>query len=147
MNHTTNPRAARGFTLIELMIVVAIIAVLAAIALPAYQSYAIRARVAEALVLAAAPKGTVAENIANNGGVVGENSCRGIAVESPGTANLALISCDSATGELTFVTSPAARNIVLHFTPSTPSSGTIGTTWSCRAANPADAPYLPSECR
>ena len=55
----------KGFTLIELMIVVAIIGILAAVALPAYQDYTVRARVTEGMVLAGAAKLTVSENAAN----------------------------------------------------------------------------------
>ena len=59
----------KGFTLIELMIVVAIIGILAAVALPAYQDYTVRARVTEGLVLSAAPKLAVSDTYASNGGV------------------------------------------------------------------------------
>src|SRR5213079_851433 len=63
-------RIQQGFTLIELMIVVAIVGILAAIALPAYQDYTIRARVSEAAAAAGACKTAVAEYVATNGGTM-----------------------------------------------------------------------------
>ena len=68
----------KGFTLIELMIVVAIIGILAAIAIPAYQDYTIRAQVTEGLNLAGAAKSAVAETYANNGAWPANNAAAGL---------------------------------------------------------------------
>ena len=72
-------RKQQGFTLIELMIVVAIIGILAAIAIPAYQDYTIRAQVSEGLNLTGACKAAVTEFYQDTGGFPGDNSEAGLA--------------------------------------------------------------------
>ena len=72
-------KVQQGFTLIELMIVVAIIGILAAVAIPAYQDYTIRAKVTEGLSLAAAGKTAVSEFYASNGRLPANNQSAGVA--------------------------------------------------------------------
>ena len=142
----------QGFTLIELMIVVAIIAILAAIAIPAYQDYTIRAQVSEGASLASGAKTAVAEYYAQYGVAPTSNTAAGI--DDPPTnikGNYVKSVAVGANGVITATFSKAApqkanaaidgKALVL-----TPTFGTGGVQWSCTAST-VDDKYLPSNCR
>ena len=134
--------AQKGFTLIELMIVIAIIGILAAIAIPAYQDYTIRARVSEAVTALSAAKATVSENIANNGGVIAAGACAGYTPLAVATDNVEKTTCDDATGAVAAKTTTKAGAVTLTMTPKVNADKTVA--WNC--TTDIDK-YAPAECR
>lgn len=144
-------RVQQGFTLIELMIVVAIIGILAAIALPAYQDYTVRAKVSEAILALSAPKASIAEWYQNKGSMPPSATSAGFDTSGSkyvtgltytGSGNTAtLVATLQATG------SSAADGTTIEMV-GTGDTNTGKVAWTCGGGSTSlPAKYRPSSCK
>ena len=138
-----------GFTLIELMIVVAIIAILAAIAIPAYQNYLIRAQVSEGWSLAGSAQLAVEMFANETGHMPGDNASAGLPVASSISGNY--VSSVTVTGGVVTVAyggPKANKAIPVAATLSlSPVAGPGSITWTCKPGSGLSLQYLPANCR
>jgi type IV pilus assembly protein PilA len=140
----------QGFTLIELMIVVAIIGILAAIALPAYQDYTIRAKVTEGVAMSAAAKLAVAETSAALGGLANvtvANSGYVFNASNATNAYVASIAITPVTGVITVTTQNTGATVQPAFTL-TPVQASVNDQlqWTC-VQTAGSSKHLPASCR
>lgn len=151
-------KVQQGFTLIELMIVIAIIGILAAVALPAYSDYTKRAKMSEVLGFAAAAKTAVAESFQATGALPTDNSKAGLASATEITSKY-VKSVTVADGVIEVViTGTGDANLdegVVTFTPTNGAGTSVATDsysgplgWSCWVGDTAKmGKYFPATCR
>ncbi len=131
----------QGFTLIELMIVVAIIGILAAVALPAYQDYTNRAKVSELILAGADAKINISEFVQVKGTML--NAGSGITVPTGGKNVKSTSSVTKATGVITVLSSGITPSVTIILTPSLDSASGV-VSWTCTGS---PAKLLPASCK
>ena len=138
----------QGFTLIELMIVVAIIGILAAIAIPAYQDYTIRAQVSEGLNLSGAAKAAVTEYYQDQGTFPSDNTTAGLELATNITGKYVTQVQVSGAGliQVTYG-NDANANIAGAILTMTPTDNAGSVSWACTGDLTLVPKWLPAACR
>jgi type IV pilus assembly protein PilA len=132
----------KGFTLIELMIVVAIIGILAAVALPAYQDYTIRAKVSELVLAASGFKTSIAEKAQSDASLA--LSGEGLTVTASGKVSSGSVA-NTGTIVISGTQGTVGTAVTVTLTPSIKADGKL--IWSCTAGSTGTFKFMPAECR
>lgn len=137
----------KGFTLLELMAVIAVIGILLAIALPTYADYSARAKVSEGITLAGAAKTAVSEYRLSTGMWPSSNASAGLPVATSITGHDVRSIAVSDDGLITVSFSSMEPGIHAKTLVLTPSYGGGSMTWRCNSGSTLEDLYLPADCR
>jgi type IV pilus assembly protein PilA len=133
-------KVQQGFTLIELMIVIAIIGILAAVALPAYQDYTVRAKASELMLAGSSAKNSISEYAIVQGTVP---SATAISIQNISSGMTRSVTWDGTAIVIVGNATNLSQDVTINMTPSINSTG--GVNWTCAAA--VGTRYMPGSCQ